>query len=71
MKRQITDGDIESFLARNAAKHASQLTLIGSALIFLWPEGAPPGAAERVVTACLAHPTLTLNGLQAGAGAGA
>ena len=71
MDRQITDRDIELFLTRNAGKHASQLTLIGSALIFLWPDGAPVGAAERVVTACLAHPTLTLNRLQAVIGAAA
>ena len=71
MECQITDRDIESFLIRNAGKHASQLTLNGSALIFLWPDGAPAGSAERVVTACLAHPTLTLNRLQVGVGAGA
>ena len=71
MERQITDRDIELFLTRNASKHTSQLILIGSALIFLWPDGAPAGAAERVVTACLAHPTLTLNGLQAGVAAAA
>jgi hypothetical protein len=71
MERQITERDIELFLTRNAGKHASQLTLIGSALIFLWPDGAPPGAAERVVNACLAHPTLTLSRLEADVGAAA
>lgn len=60
MQRQISDNDIEAFLVRNASKHGSQLTLIGSALTFLWPEGAPAGAAERVVRACLAHPTITM-----------
>ncbi len=65
MERNISDNDIEAFLIRNASKHASQLTLIGSALTFLWPDGAPAGAAERVVRACLAHPTIAMERFRA------
>jgi hypothetical protein len=64
MQRQISDNDIEAFLIRNSSKHASQLTLIGSALAFLWPDGAPAGSAERVVRTILAHPTLALESVR-------
>jgi hypothetical protein len=58
MRRTISDSDIEAFLLRNAEKHASQLSLIESAVTFLWPEGAPPEEARRVVLAALARPSL-------------
>lgn len=61
MQREISDSEIEAFLVRNSTKHASQLTLIGSALTFLWPDGAPAGSAERVVRAILERPTIALD----------
>jgi hypothetical protein len=56
MRWVVTDEDIQSFLARNASKHDSQIALIQSALQFLWPEGAPHEAIDRVVVAALARP---------------
>jgi hypothetical protein len=56
MRRSVTDEDIRSFLARNAHKHSSQISLIQSAIHFLWPDGAPNEAIDRVVLAALSVP---------------
>ena len=53
MPTTITDGDIETFLRRNAGEYPSQISLIQAAVRLLWPKGAPTGGAERVVLMCL------------------
>lgn len=63
MNRYVSDDDIQVFLARNASKHESQISLIRSAVRFLWPEGAPRDAAERVVVAALARPSIVCRDL--------
>lgn len=63
--------DIELSLTRISSKHDSQLTLVGSALISLCADVAPHGAAEHIVAAYLAHPSVSLVRLQAGMGAAA
>ena len=49
MPTTISDGDIETFLRRNAGEYPSQIRLIQAAVRLLWPKGAPTGGAERVV----------------------
>jgi hypothetical protein len=63
VNRYVSDDDIQVFLARNASKHESQISLIRSAVRFLWPEGAPREAAERVVVAALARPSIVCRDL--------
>lgn len=53
MPTTISDGDIETFLRRNAVEYPSQISLIQAAVRLLWPKGAPTGGAERVVRVCL------------------
>ena len=53
MPTTISDGDIETFLRRNAGEYPSQISLIQAAVRLLWPKGAPSGGAERVVRVCL------------------
>ena len=53
MPATISDGDIETFLRRNAGEFPSQISLIQAAVRLLWPKGAPTGGAERVVRVCL------------------
>ena len=53
MPTTISDGDIETFLRRNAGEYPSQISLIQAAVRLLWPKGAPTGGAERVVRVCL------------------
>ena len=53
MPATISDGDIETFLWRNAGEFPSQISLIQAAVRLLWPKGAPTGGAERVVRVCL------------------
>ena len=53
MPATISDGDIETFLRRNAGEFPSQTSLIQAAVRLLWPKGAPTGGAERVVRVCL------------------
>lgn len=55
MERQITDQDIRIFLQHNAGRYSSQVTLIQAAVHGLWPGGATPEGAERVVRIALAH----------------
>jgi hypothetical protein len=65
VNRYVSDEAIQVFLARNASKHESQISLIRSAVRFLWPEGAPRDAAERVVVAALARPSMVCRDLGA------
>ena len=53
MPTTISDGDIETFLRRNADEYPSQISLIQAAIRLLWPKGAPTGGAERVGRVCL------------------
>ena len=46
MPATISDGDIETFLRRNAGEFPSQTSLIQAAVRLLWPKGAPTGGAE-------------------------
>ncbi len=55
MERQITDEDIRVFLHKQALRYPSQVSLIQAAVHQLWPGGASPESAERVVRIVLAH----------------
>lgn len=57
MNQNITDQDIQAFLAGNVSNYPSRLSLIQATVSLLWPEGPPSDGAERVVRACLAMGT--------------